>query len=284
MQLLVVGAGEMGRWLADTLAPRVDGVAFADRDAAAAEAAARGQTGVESRAVALETGASFDVVALAVPIPAVGAAVRSHAPNATGALVDVTGAMEPALEAMERHAVSEYASFHPLFAPPRAPGRVAYVPGDPGGTVGRLRSAMADAGNEVFETTAADHDTAMESVQTKAHAAVLAYALAAEPVDERFHTPVSSSLAELVATVTEGEPRVYADVQETFAGAEGVADAARSVADAVGDEAAFRALFETAREQVDGLEPRAATVDGEQNRAQSGERDADTFDDDGGAP
>lgn len=272
----------MGRWLADTLAPRLDGVAFADRDAAAAEAAARGQTGVESRAVALETGESFDVVALAVPIPAIGAGVRSHAPNATGALVDVTGAMAPALEAMERHAVSEYASFHPLFAPPRAPGRVAYVPGDPGGTVGRVRSAMADAGNEVFETTAADHDEAMESVQTKAHAAVLAYALAAEPVDERFHTPVSSSLAELVATVTEGEPRVYADVQETFAGGEAVADAAGAVADAVGDEAAFRELFETAREQVDGVEPRATALDGERDGEQDITRDGDTTADDGG--
>jgi prephenate dehydrogenase len=275
MQLLVVGAGEMGRWLADTLAPRVDGVAFADRDAATAEAAAREQTGVESRAVALETGESFDVVALAVPIPAIGAAVRSHAPNATGALVDVTGAMEPALEAMERHAVSEYASFHPLFAPPRAPGRVAYVPGDPGGTVGRVRSAMADAGNEVFETTAEKHDAAMESVQSKAHAAVLAYALAAEPVDERFHTPVSASLAELVATVTEGDARVYADVQETFAGSEAVADAARAVADAVGDEAAFRELFETAREQVDGLEPRVTELDSERDDAQAGDAPGD---------
>jgi len=275
MQLLVVGAGEMGRWLADTLASRVDEVAFADRDAAAAETAAREQTGVESRAVALETGASFDVVGLAVPIPAVGAAVRSHAPNATGALVDVTGAMEPALEAMDRHAVSEYASFHPLFAPPRAPGRVAYVPGDPGGTVGRVRSAVADAGNELFETTAEEHDSAMESVQAKAHAAVLAYALAAEPVDERFHTPVSGSLAELVATVTEGDAGVYADVQETFAGSGAVADAAESVADAVGDEATFRELFESARDQVDGLEPRAV--------AGSDERDAGVHGDGGDA-
>ncbi|MEZ3143723.1 prephenate dehydrogenase [Halobaculum sp. MBLA0143] len=262
MELLVVGAGEMGRWLADTLAPRLDSVAFADRTAGAAEAAAREQTAVDSRAVALETGDAFDVVALAVPIPAVGGAVRSHAPNATGALVDVTGAMAPALTAMERHAVSEYASFHPLFAPPRAPGRVAYVPGEAGETVGRVRSGLGAAGNEVFETTAADHDEAMETVQAKAHAAVLAYALAGESVDERFHTPVSSSLSELVETVTEGDARVYEDVQETFGGADEVAQAAATVAETVGDGESFASVFERARDHVGGVTPRDATLDG----------------------
>lgn len=262
MELLVVGAGEMGRWLADTLASRADSVAFADRAAGAAEAAAREQEGVDSRAVALETGDAFDVVALAVPMPAVGGAVRSHAPNATGALVDVTGVMAPALTAMERHAVSEYASFHPLFAPPRAPGRVAYVPGEVGETVGRVRTALSAAGNEVFETTATEHDAAMETVQAKAHAAVLAYALAGESVDERFHTPVSSSLSELVATVTEGDARVYADIQETFGGAAEVAEAATAVAEAVDGGASFEAAFDRARDHADGVTPRDAAPDG----------------------
>lgn len=257
----------MGRWLADTLAPAVSSVAFADRDAAAAEAAARdlGRTHepLSTRAVALETGESFDVVALAVPIPAVGSAVRSHAPNAAGAVVDVAGTMQTPLRAMERHAVSEYASFHPLFAPPRAPGRVAYVPGEAGETVGRVRTALADAGNEVFETTAAEHDTAMESVQSGAHAAVLAYALATASVDDRFHTPVSGDLAELVRTVTEGDPRVYADIQAAFDGADAVADAAAEVAEAAetGDDERFAELFERARERVDGLYPRREAAD-----------------------
>jgi prephenate dehydrogenase len=257
MDLLVVGAGEMGRWLAETLTPRAETVTFTDSDAATAEAAARSLDGVESRAVALETGESFDVVALAVPIPAVTAAVRSHAAEATGALIDVAGVMETPIRAMERHAVSEYASFHPLFAPPRAPGRVAYVPGEAGATVGRVRSALQEAGNEVFETTAADHDAAMESVQAGAHAAVLAYALATESVDERFHTPISETLTDLVATVTAGESRVYADVQNTFDGADAVAEAAAAVAEAAAaDDERFAELFADARDRVDGLEPR----------------------------
>jgi prephenate dehydrogenase len=75
----------------------------------------------------------------------------------------------------------------------------------------------------------------METVQAGAHAAVLAYALAAGEVREEFATPVSTAMDDLVATVTGGTPRVYREIQETFPGAEAVADAARRVADAEGD-------------------------------------------------
>lgn len=260
MDLLVVGAGEMGRWVAETLAPTVESVAFADAERAAASAAAESFDAVDSRAVALETSDAFDVVALAVPMPAVSGAVRQHAPNATGALVDVTGVMETPLAAMDRHAVSEYASFHPLFAPPRAPGRIAYVPGKGGerdgrgessavgATVERVRSTFVDAGNDVFETTAEEHDEAMESVQAGAHAAVLSYATATADVDDRFETPISTKLEELAETVTAGDPRVYADIQATFDGADALAAAAEEFADA--DEERFRELFETACQRV----------------------------------
>lgn len=268
MNLLVVGAGEMGRWVAETLASTVESVAFADAERSAATAAAESLDTVESRAVALETSDTFDVVALAVPMPAISGAVRQHAPNATGALVDVTGVMETPLAAMERHAVSEYASFHPLFAPPRAPGRIAYVPGETGATVERVRSAFADAGNDVFETTAEEHDEAMESVQAGAHAAVLAYATATADVDDRFETPISSTLEELAETVTAGDPRVYADIQATFDGADALAAAAEEIAAADGEQ--FRDVFETARQRVtDGetggprVEPPESGVDPE---------------------
>jgi prephenate dehydrogenase len=273
MDLLVVGAGEMGVWLAETLLPAVDTVAFADRDGEAAERAAEelaaaesnDADAVETRVVTLETSEAFDVVALAVPIPAVAGAVRQHAPNATGALIDVSGVMETPLAAMDRHAVSEYASFHPLFAAERAPGRIAFVPGETGATVQRIRSALADAGNEVFETTAAEHDAAMESVQAGAHAAVLAYATATEDVDDRFQTPISQALTELVQTVTAGDPRVYADIQSAFDGAGAVADAAAEIAAAVEREQPdgdpFRELFLDARERVARVEPDSQAAD-----------------------
>jgi len=260
MKLLVVGAGEMGRWVAHTLRPVVDRVALADTNPQTAMDAA--EAVVDGRVVPLDTEESFDCVVLAVPIPAVADAVADYAPNAAdGAIVDVSGVMGEPLAAMERHADGEYASFHPLFAPPRAPGRVAYVPGEAGETVAAVREGFADAGNEVFETAAADHDDAMESVQVGAHTAVLAYALAAGDVDERFHTPVSEPLAELARTVTEGEPRVYADIRGAFDGAAELAAAADALADA--DRDAFGALFDRAGDAVGGGSRVAATDAGD---------------------
>jgi len=248
MKLLVVGAGEMGRWAARTLRPVSERVALADTNPQAAMDAA--EDVVDGRVVPLDTDEPFDCVVLAVPIPVVADAVAKYAENAAGgAIVDVSGVMAEPLAAMADHAAGEYASFHPLFAPPRGPGRIAYVPGETGPTVERVRERLREVGNEVFETTASEHDDAMGKVQTGAHTAVLAYALAAGDVDERFHTPVSEPLAELARTVTEGEPRVYADIRETFAGADAVAEAARALAAADRDE--FAALFGRAGDAVD---------------------------------
>ena len=248
MRLLVVGAGEMGRWAGDVLRSTAERVGFVDTNPQTATDAA--EAVVDGRVVAPDTDERFDCVVLAVPIPATADAVERYAPNAAdGALVDVSGAMRDPLAAMEEHAEGEYASFHPLFAPERAPGRVAYVRGRAGSVVERVKEGLSDAGNRVFETTAEEHDEAMASVQTAAHAAVLAYALAADDeVDERFQTPVSSGLRDLARTVTAGNPRVYADIRETFGGADDFATAARALA--VTDDDRFEELFERAGERV----------------------------------
>jgi prephenate dehydrogenase len=275
MKLLVVGAGEMGRWVARTLRPVSERVALADTNPQAAMDAA--EAVVDARVVPLDTDESFDCVALAVPIPAVVDAVAEYADNAAdGAIVDVSGVMAEPLSAMAEHAVDEHASFHPLFAPPREPGRIAYVPGEAGPVVERVRERFAAVGNDVFETTAAEHDDAMAKVQTGAHTAVLAYALAAGDVDERFHTPVSEPLADLARTVTGGEPRVYADIREAFDGADAVAAAARAVADADRDE--FATLFERAGDAVDAasrIEEDAAGSDDEVDASASASSDGD---------
>jgi prephenate dehydrogenase len=237
MDLLVVGAGTMGRWVART----VDAdVAFADADADAAREAADACGG----RVAGE-GETFAAVCVAVPIPATPATVERWAPRAERALLDVTGVMAPAIAAMRDHAPGkERVSTHPLFAPGNAPGNVAVVPDDPGPVTGAVLADVEAAGNRVFETTAEEHDRAMESVQAAAHAAVLAYALAAEPVREPFATPVSEALVDVVETVTGGPPDVYREIQAAFEGADRVADAARRVADAEG--AAFDDLYREA--------------------------------------
>lgn len=262
MRLLVVGAGEMGRWVADTVTAADDSfddpvsVAFADVDATtAADAADARNAAVYPTDPGSEPATDrFDAVCLAVPISAVERAISEWARVADGALFDVTGVMEPVLSAMRSVAhepgtgVREYGSFHPLFAPPRTPGSVAFVRGEDGPILAGVREAIRAGGNDVFETTAEEHDAAMETVQAAAHAAILAYGLVAADAEvrEEFHTPVSRRLDGLVGTVTEGSPDVYAEIQRAFDGAGDVAAAAERIDAARSDPETFRALYREA--------------------------------------
>jgi len=244
MDLLVVGAGEMGRWLARALDEDADvpvAVTFHDADPAAAEAAAEGCEATSTE----DPDAGHDAVCIAVPIPAAAEAIARFAPLAEGAVFDVTGTMATPLAAMADHAADrEQCSLHPLFAPANEPGSVAAVLAERGPTTATVLEALEARGNDVFETTAGEHDRAMETVQARAHTAVLAYGLAAEAVDERFHTPVSSGLEGLLEQVTDGESRVYADIQDAFDGADDVAAAASDLAAA--DHDRFADLFDEA--------------------------------------
>jgi prephenate dehydrogenase len=223
-------------------------VGFADRDP---EAAASAAGAVGARAVDLAGEERFDLVCVAVPISATETAIAEYAHRAERAILDVSGVMVGPVRAMAEHAPGrERASLHPLFAPSSEPGNVAVVVGEGGPALDTVREVLATRGNDLFETTPEEHDEAMRTVQARAHAAVLAYALAAEEVPERFHTPVSAALADVVEQVTGNEPAVYAEIQRTFAGAGDVAEAARRIAEA--DAVAFERLY---RETSGGEEP-----------------------------
>ncbi|MEF8907294.1 MAG: prephenate dehydrogenase/arogenate dehydrogenase family protein [Haloarculaceae archaeon] len=242
MNALVVGAGEMGRWLADVLGDAGFEVAVADADPDVAAAAA---DALDVRAAPVEGDERFDLVCVAVPIPAAVGALAAAAPRADRALLDVTGTMADPVAAMREHAPDrERVSLHPLFAADAEPGNVAVVPDATGPVTDTVRETLAERDNHLFETTPEEHDRAMETVQARVHAAVLAYGLAAEEVPEEFHTPVSAGLAELVERVTDGDPGVYADIQAAFGGAADVAEAARRVAEA--DRETFQQLYEDA--------------------------------------
>jgi len=249
MDVLVVGAGEVGRWVA---AAADAAVAFADVDRRRAEAAAEAAES-RARAVPLDVGETFDVVAVAVPLGVAVAAVERHAPAAERAVVDFTGEMTGPLAAMADAAPdAERASFHPLFAPEHAPGRVAVSEGAGGPAVARVREWFVDAGNELVEVDPETHDDAMATIQGRAHAAVLAFALAADDVPEELATPVYEDLHALAERVTGGNARVYGDIQAAFGGAGEVADAAERIADAVesdrlaGDAEAFAEVYDDA--------------------------------------
>ena len=277
--VLVVGAGPVGRWIAGVL--DAGETAFCDVDRVVANRAAEGLGG---RVLDADSGERFDVVGFAVPIPAIEEAIAAHASRAREGVFDSTGVMADPIAAMAAHASDvDRVSLHPLFAPKRAPGRVAMVAGsgsddghttgdgetsdeangETGSGVGRdadslaagVEGALRAVGNEVFYTTAADHDEAMKTVQARAHAAVLAFALAAEPVDERFHTPVSGTLAEIATRVTDGNPGTYAEIQAAFEGATDIVAAADRIADA--DPETFQSLYREAGANGGGEEGRS---------------------------
>ena len=238
MNVLVVGAGAMGRWLAERLSTEHT-VAVTDIDPErAADVAA-------DLDVATDAGGRYDLVAFAVPMSAVETAAREHAGRAD-AVIDVTGEMRDTLTALrESFPDAARVSTHPLFAPVNEPGTIAVVEDMPDDRTNRILDALTDAGNELYRTSVAEHDEAMETVQAKAHAAVLAFALAAEDVPEPFHTPISEPLAELADAVTTGDSAVYAEIQGRFDGAAELAAAAERVGT---DAESVAALFEEVTE------------------------------------
>lgn len=240
MDVLIVGAGDVGRWVATM----VDGrVAFADRDGAAASAAAEAVDG--ATVVPLDGEESFDLVCVAVPMAAATAVLEAQAGRADAAVVDFTGSMAGPLATMAAVAPDrERVSYHPLFAPAHAPGRIAVATGDSGPTTAALETAMTEAGNELIRVGPEDHDEAMVTIQGRAHAAILAFGLAADDVPSALATPVFEELDALRRRVTGGSPGVYADIQAVFDGAEDVGEAARRIAEA--DRETFAALYEDA--------------------------------------
>ncbi|MDZ7745970.1 MAG: prephenate dehydrogenase/arogenate dehydrogenase family protein [Halobacteriales archaeon] len=223
MNVLIVGAGSMGQWLAERLSTaHTVTVTDTDADSTAAVAA---DLGVE-----VDAGGDYDLIAFAVPMSAIESAAREHAGRAD-AVIDVTGEMRDTLAAL-RDSFPDAArvSTHPLFAPDNEPGTIAVVEDSPSDLTTAALDALVAVGNDLYETTATEHDEAMETVQAKTHAAILAFALAAEDVPEPFHTPVSGPLTELADTVTTGNPSVYGEIQRRFDGADEVAAAAERVA------------------------------------------------------
>ncbi|ARS91175.1 prephenate dehydrogenase/arogenate dehydrogenase family protein [Natrarchaeobaculum aegyptiacum] len=262
MDVLIVGAGAMGTWFGRAVDATV---AFADVDPERAEQAA---DAVGGSVADLEGDDRYDVVCLAVPMTHVADAIADHAGRADRAVVDVSGVMVEPLEAMATHAPEcERVSLHPLFGPERTPGTIAVVAEEPGPISEDLLERLEQRGNDLLETTAAEHDEAMETIQAATHAAVLSFAVAMDPAPDGFETPIYEGLQTLVEQLTEGTPRVYSDIQSAFEGADEVADAASAIADA--GPAEFEALY---REAANRWQP-ADTGTGASATEDTGDRD-----------
>lgn len=259
METLVVGAGAMGRWFgAVALEGPAESLAFVDTDPSATREASQLLDQSTTTRTPDEIQASderYDIVCIAVPIPHVRTVIEEYGDVARTALIDVTGTMAEPVEAMAAFDHCERASFHPLFAPDNEPGNVPYVRIDGKSTVDSIVDAISARGNTVFETSVAEHDEAMKTVQARTHAAILAFGLAGEPVPDGFQTPVSAPLIDLLERVTAGNPGVYADIQARFDGATDVTRAANRIQDA--EDVEFATLYEEiqTRWSDDGSDP-----------------------------
>ena len=242
MDTLIVGAGDVGRWFAEMVPWQV---AFADIDRAAAEEAATA-FGDRGSVAGLDEETAFDVVVVAVPMRVTEMTIEEQAKRATRAVIDLSGSMCEPLDAMAATAPgAERVSFHQLFAPEHGPGRIAYSVGSDGAVTREIREAFERAGNELVEIEPDIHDEAMGTIQGRAHAAILAFALAASEVPDELSTPVYDQLDQLVERVTGGSPGVYADIQARFDGASEIRDAADRLDRA--DRDTFEALYRDAR-------------------------------------
>lgn len=245
MQALIVGSGTMGRWFADVTGDWL-AVSFTDIEP---ERAADAAAAYDVDSLAPDEARPVDLVCTAVPLSVTAPVIAEFGSLAERAFVDLSGIMEAPVAAMREHTDEcERVSLHPLFAPENAPGNIAVVAENSGKLTEELVARLATAGNHPFETTVEEHDRAMETVQAKTHAALIAYALAAEPVPEEFQTPISSELSGLAAAVLSGTPQVYAEIQTHFPGAEAIAAQAAAIAES--DEETFMRLYRQAARRL----------------------------------
>lgn len=241
MDILIVGAGTMGRWFGSTV---TGAITYVDVDSTAAEQAAANIGGSATTPSVIDQ--SFDLVCIAVPMSAATQAIQQYGQYAEKAIIDVTGSMTEPIDMMRQVCPeAQRASYHPLFAPENAPGSIPAVIDEPGSVIATVDRWFRNRGNHIVETTPAEHDQAMESIQAAAHTAVIAYGIAVERVPEGFQTPVSAELDRLVEQVANGEPSVYAEIQKQFTGADRVAAAAAELAAA--DPEQFTELYHKAK-------------------------------------
>jgi prephenate dehydrogenase len=221
--LIVGGAGGMGRWCASLFKSAGFDVSISSR---------RDATGVaRSLGVRLSSpgdAGAFDIIVLSVPIDAIESVASQLAPGMKpgSLLMDLSSLKQKPVESMLRHAPPgvEVIGAHPLFGP-GSDGRgrtLVLVP-----TIRSerwlsvIRDLFRDAGFNVLEATAEQHDDNMAVVQGLTHFMYVAMGRALEKshVDleeaSTFRTPVYGITRDLVGRVLSQSPELYALIQSS---------------------------------------------------------------------
>ncbi|MGQ9788361.1 MAG: prephenate dehydrogenase/arogenate dehydrogenase family protein [Candidatus Hadarchaeaceae archaeon] len=220
--MAVIGAGEMGRWLAK-FSKRLGEVVVSDVDLAKAKRAAtelKVKADSQERAVA-----NSEIIFVAVPISSTPQVLKEVATLASkGALlIDVASVKLEVVKAMrEIEQEVELVSIHPLFGPGASKVRnkdIVIIPVRTGKRYRKLKKFLISEGARIIETNAELHDQTMAVVQCLSHFVLLAYAKAFQSFNRgkltgKMRTPIFSALASLVKAVLAGRPELYLEIQQ----------------------------------------------------------------------
>lgn len=237
MKILVVGgAGAMGRWFVDFFHDRGWSVDVSDPDA--------------DDSVPLERADEYDVVAVAVPIDATPDVIKDVASRMSdGLLMDITSVKREPVKAMRAAPDDvELLGTHPMFGPSvrSMRGQTVIVVRERSGPLAeRVVDAFSDAGANVQEATAREHDEMMSVVQGLTHYSLVSIGGALERLDfdvdesRRFMSPVYEIVLDFVGRVLNQNPELYAEIQMNQPVGDvhdAVIESAETLRDAVSDE------------------------------------------------
>ena len=198
--------------------------------------------------VPLEDADAYDVVVVAVPIEVTSGVIEEVASHMSdGLLMDVTSVKEEPIEAMSAAPEDvEILGTHPMFGPTVRSMRgqtVIVVRERTGELAESVVEAFYEAGANVQESTASEHDEMMSVVQGLTHYSLVSIGGALERLEfdvedsRRFMSPVYEIVLDFVGRVLDQNPELYADIQMN---------------QPVGD--VHDALIETAEELADAVE------------------------------
>jgi len=221
MKVAVIGAGEMGRWLAKFF-KRLGEVILSDVSPSKARKVAS-ELKITARATEIAV-RKADLILIAVPISKTPGVLMKVAKVARrGALlVDVASVKSEVVKTMEKIKEDvELVSMHPLFGPGASSLRnkdVVVIPVRSGERYQKFKKFLVKSGAKVTEMDADVHDRAMAMVQCLSHFVLLAcirslVSLGGMKQAGGLRTPMFSSLTDLAKAALTGRPELYRELQ-----------------------------------------------------------------------
>jgi prephenate dehydrogenase len=222
VRVAVIGAGAMGKWLANFAKRNLGEVTVADIKSAKAKDVAS-EVGASAKPIK-EAAARAELLLIAVPISKTPETVKSLAEIVPkdALLADVASVKSDVVDVMRKIKNNiELVSVHPLFGPGAvsiAGKDIVVVPVKHGKRYLELKKRLVELGARVTEMEAEQHDRLMAIIQCMTHFVLLAYLTAIKSMKElklakEIRTPMFAALTSLAKAVLAGNPELYGELQ-----------------------------------------------------------------------